>query len=488
MLHPCALIVFFKVPEVGKVKTRLSPPLSLEDATCLYACFVEDVFEKVCLKAFDVFGFVSGNLNDVPEWISFFAEKRVHIEAQVGADLGERMSNAFRFCFEHGYERVCIIGTDSPDMPLSIVEQAFEILSSMQPTVAIAGADDGGYALLGMNRYFPEAFEHVPYSTHHTYAATLAQLQATRATIIELPKWYDVDTMSDLRRLIQTPFPNLIPKTLNFLLQHATIIPKMKLTIGVTDYTRKALPPYETKTDEYIAWLKSGEAFGYEIDCVKLFYEGESIEELKSRNLDLLKRLDAIVFSGGPDVEPSFFGVHLSNSDLEKLHVRSVPKRDDMEIALAKASIEQGVPVLGICRGLQLVNVAMGGTLILDIGQETGSHIHEAKGPEESNYHLLTLDLKSKLGRMIGKREGEVSTRHHQAAKVVASGLSVVSRSADGIIEALESEDDRPIFLVQWHPERMWLEGRDNAFSQNLLKGFLNVVAERKRATATQLA
>jgi len=262
----------------------------------------------------------------------------------------------------------------------------------------------------------------------------------------------------------------------------------MKLTIGVTDYTRKALPPYETKTDEYIAWLKSGEAFGYEIECVKLFYEGESLEELKSKNLDTLKRLDAIVFSGGPDVEPSFFGVHLSKTDLEKLHVRSVPQRDEMELALAKASIEQGVPMLGICRGLQLVNVAMGGTLILDIGQETDSHIHEAKGAEESNYHLLTLDPKSKLGRMIGEREGEVSTRHHQAAKAVASGLSVVSRSADGIIEAMESEDDRPIFLVQWHPERMWLEGRDNAFSQNLLKGFLNLVAERKRVTVTQLA
>ncbi len=488
MLHRSALIVFFKLPEVGKVKTRLSPPLSLKDAAQLYACFVEDIFEKVSSKDFDVIGFVSGNLHDVPEWIEFFAEKQVRIETQVGADLGERMSNAFRLCFERGYERVCIIGTDSPDLPLSMIEHAFELLEADAPTVAIAGADDGGYVLLGMNHYFPEAFEHVPYSTSQTYAATLAQLHTTHATVIELPAWYDVDTISDLRRLIQTPFPNLIPKTLNFLLQHSTGIPTMKLVIGVTDYTRKALPPYDTKTDEYIAWLKSGEAFGYEIECVKLFYEGESLEELKSKNLDTLKRLDAIVFSGGPDVEPSFFGVHLSKSELEKLHVRSVPQRDEMELALAKASLEQGVPLLGICRGLQLLNVAMGGTLMLDIEQETGIHLHEAKGPEESNYHLLTLDSASRLGKMIGEREGEVSTRHHQAAKAVASGLSVVSRSADGIIEAMESADDRPIFLVQWHPERMWLEGRDNAFSRNLLKGFLEIVAERKRTTATQLA
>jgi glycosyltransferase A (GT-A) superfamily protein (DUF2064 family) len=175
----CALIVFFKVPEVGKVKTRLSPPLSLEDATCLYACFVEDVFEKVCLKAFDVFGFVSGNLNAVPEWVEFFAKRKVRIESQIGNDLGERMSNAFAFVLSVVTSACASSALIRLICRSPLIEQAFEILSSMQPTVAIAGADDGGYVLLGMNRYLPEAFERVPYSTHHTYAATLAQLQTT---------------------------------------------------------------------------------------------------------------------------------------------------------------------------------------------------------------------------------------------------------------------------------------------------------------------
>lgn len=259
----------------------------------------------------------------------------------------------------------------------------------------------------------------------------------------------------------------------------------MKLTIGVTDYTRKALPPYETKTDEYIAWLKSGESFGYEIECVKLFYSGESLETLKSKNLDTLTRLDAIVFSGGPDVEPSRFGVNLSKEELSRLHVQnSIVERDEMELALAQRSIELGVPILGICRGLQLVNVAMGGTLLLDIESQTGIKGHEAKGPEESNYHIVELSLDSKLGEMIGMARGEVSTRHHQSADKVGKGLRVVSRSDDGIIEAMESEDERPIFLVQWHPERMWVEKRDNAFSTNLLKGFLDFVAQHKQATA----
>ncbi|MFQ3599208.1 MAG: gamma-glutamyl-gamma-aminobutyrate hydrolase family protein [Chloroherpetonaceae bacterium] len=258
----------------------------------------------------------------------------------------------------------------------------------------------------------------------------------------------------------------------------------MKLTIGVTDYTRKALPPYKTKTDEYIAWLKSGEVFGYEIDCIKLLYEGESFEVLKSKNLDTLARLDAIVFSGGQDVEPSRFGINLPKEELKKLHVQdSIFERDEMELLLAQKSIERGVPVLGICRGLQLVNVAMGGTLILDIEAQTGMKGHEAKAAEESNYHLVRLVRDSKLGKMIGESEGEVTTRHHQSAEKAGKGLRVVSNSDDGIIEAMESEDERPIFLVQWHPERMWVEKRDNAFSTNLLKGFLDFVAQRKRAT-----
>ncbi len=484
-----ALIVFFKVPQAGKVKTRLSPFLSPEDATRLYTCFIEDTFEKVCTNAVQVFGFVSGAIDERSQLLRFLSAKHVQVVEQVGRDLGERMSNAFRFCFEQGYKRVCIIGTDSPDMPRSIVERAFEVLQTDAPTIAIAGADDGGYVLLGMNRYFPEAFQHVPYSTSETYAATLAQLSNIHANLVELEKWYDIDTPDDLKRLVQTLFPSRALRTVNFLNHLFNSRINMKITIGVTEYLRKALPPYETKTDEYIAWLKSGEAFGYDIECVRLPYSGNSFEALKAQNLDALSRLDAIVFSGGHDVEPSLFGVQLSREALNELNVQnSIIERDEMELLLARKSIEQGLPVLGICRGLQLVNVAMGGTLILDIEKQKGIHGHEAKGPEESGYHTVTLAPDSKLGNMIGATEGEVSTRHHQAADKVGEGLRIVSHSNDGIIEAMESIDDRPIFLVQWHPERMWLEKRDNAFSETLLKNFLAFVAQRKHATTSASA
>lgn len=267
----------------------------------------------------------------------------------------------------------------------------------------------------------------------------------------------------------------------------------MKLTIGVTEYLHAGSPPYATKTDEYVAWLKSGETFGYDIECVKLPYarEGKRDDALKAENLDALSRLDAIVFSGGQDVEPSRFGVELSKEERARLRVNSLPERDEMELFLAKKSVERALPILGICRGLQLVNVAMGGTLVLDIERQTGAKGHETEKSkrerDESDYHPLTIDLDSKIGKMIGEARGMVSTRHHQAAEKAGEGLRVASRADDGIIvEALEAEDDRPIYLVQWHPERMWLEGKDNAFSRNLLKGFLDEAAARKRATKAQ--
>ncbi len=217
MQHSNALIVFFKVPQPGKVKTRLLSVLSVEDATQLYMCFVQDTFEKVCNRNFEVLGFVSGAIDKDSELARFLRERHIEVLQQVGADLGERMSNAFRFCFEQGFKQICIIGTDSPDLPLAHIERAFDVLQTDAPTIAIAGADDGGYVLLGMNRYFPETFENVPYSTRETYTATLAQLSRTAAQVLELEKWYDVDTPDDLNRLAQTPFPHHILRTLMFL-------------------------------------------------------------------------------------------------------------------------------------------------------------------------------------------------------------------------------------------------------------------------------
>lgn len=218
-----ALLVFFKAPEAGKVKTRLLTALSPEDAARLYACFVEDTFEKVLALPVQIFGFVSGTIDESSELFRWLARKGARLEAQVGSDLGERMSNAFRFCFEQGFRRVVIIGTDSPDLPLAMLQSSFELLSAESAMAVIAGADDGGYVLLGMNRYIPEAFEQVAYSSSETYAQTLARLRASGANVVELEKWYDIDEPQDLERLVQTPFPNLVPKTLDCLNHLSTL-------------------------------------------------------------------------------------------------------------------------------------------------------------------------------------------------------------------------------------------------------------------------
>jgi putative glutamine amidotransferase len=245
-----------------------------------------------------------------------------------------------------------------------------------------------------------------------------------------------------------------------------------------------------SKTPQYISWLRYGEKFGYRIECVELHFEGKPHDELLEENLDILDTLDAIVFSGGEDIEPHRFGMQLSHGELAHLEVVSVPERDEMEWALAQASLAQRLPILGICRGMQLLNVVMGGTLHLDIEKQAiSTTTHKKISQEHSRYHTVTLDKPSLLHELIGVAHTEfVSSRHHQAVAKIGDGLKPVGFSPDGIIEALESSmPEQLLLLVQWHPERMWLESErerrpelNNAFSENLLRGFLCLIAEHK--------
>ncbi|NTW48821.1 MAG: gamma-glutamyl-gamma-aminobutyrate hydrolase family protein [Chlorobiales bacterium] len=239
-----------------------------------------------------------------------------------------------------------------------------------------------------------------------------------------------------------------------------------------------------SKTDQYRRWLESAERFGYTVICDIL--SGNPTEE----NLKALDRLDGIVFSGGGDIALERLNIVLSEEEKKILNISFVqPERDALEWALAEKSIEQNIPVLGICRGQQLINVVLGGTLLLDIETEIpGAHSHRHISASESSYHSITLDRVSVFHRIIGKERGLVSSRHHQAAKKVGQGLRAVGFSDDGIIEAIESENpNKLILLVQWHPERMWIESAelqrpelDNAFSDNLLKGFLDLVETQR--------
>lgn len=224
------------------------------------------------------------------------------------------------------------------------------------------------------------------------------------------------------------------------------------MIIGITDTLGS-----EHKFTLYLDWLKCS---GIDVETVKLSY--------KLDNLDKLSLCDALVLTGGHDIDPALYHGpthHPTIVDVDR-------KRDEFECKALERALHADLPVLGICRGLQLANVFFGGTLIPDI-EEAGYQSHRAEKGAECR-HNLTVEEHSLLFEIIGMKRGNVNSSHHQAALNVGKGLRVVARSDDGIIEAMEFENAnaKPFFLlVQWHPERM--NDVENSFSQSVLQKLL---------------
>ncbi|MEQ1873999.1 MAG: gamma-glutamyl-gamma-aminobutyrate hydrolase family protein [Ilumatobacteraceae bacterium] len=154
----------------------------------------------------------------------------------------------------------------------------------------------------------------------------------------------------------------------------------------------------------------------------------------------LLDKVDGVVLHGGGDVDPRRYGQEPTAEQLYGI----VPEHDEVELAVVRAAIDTDTPMLAICRGLQVLNVALGGTLQQDIGAESHWLAH----------HPVTLDAGSRLAKAIGH---ETPTKchcvHHQALDRVADGLTVVGRTADGIIHACELDSTNWVVATQWHPE-----------------------------------
>jgi putative glutamine amidotransferase len=166
-----------------------------------------------------------------------------------------------------------------------------------------------------------------------------------------------------------------------------------------------------------------------------------------------LRHIDGVLLPGGPDVDPQRYGEErrpeLGGVDAEL---------DRLELSLAAWAVEQGRPLLGICRGQELVNVALGGTLYQDIEADNASQ-HQHDVPMELGFdhldHWIDIDFDSHLGQIVGAPTLQVNSAHHQAVKQPAAGLRVTATSReDGIVEALESPDGR-ILTVQCHPEEL---------------------------------
>ncbi len=198
---------------------------------------------------------------------------------------------------------------------------------------------------------------------------------------------------------------------------------------------------------------------------------------------DIVEELDGLLLAGGDDCDPSIYGEE-RHPTVEPMD----PRRQNNDLTLAKAARERGIPTLGICLGLQVMNVAAGGSLVQDINSEMQTEIEHVSEPEDRARHDVIIEEGTRLGSILGGgREINVNSSHHQAIKGIGRGFRVTAEAPDGIVEGLE-DPNHPFYLgVQWHPEDM---GGENSASA-LFGAFVDAARkyhEAKRQAATDLS
>jgi putative glutamine amidotransferase len=194
---------------------------------------------------------------------------------------------------------------------------------------------------------------------------------------------------------------------------------------------------------------------------------------------DALAGIGGLLLTGGGDVDPARYGA-TPHEKLEEVD----PGRDEFEIALIAAARSHDLPIFAICRGVQVLNVAAGGTLVQDIPSEvTGALNHSLVVPPHPPYelaHEVWVEKDSRLAKLLGERlvgsdTCDVNSRHHQAVKTIAPGYRVSATAPDGVIEAIEDPAARFCLGVQWHPENFWRTGEFRA----LYEGFLEAASKK---------
>ena len=195
----------------------------------------------------------------------------------------------------------------------------------------------------------------------------------------------------------------------------------------------------------------------------------------------VLDTCDGVLLTGGADVDPALY------ADPARHPTTVIDRaRDDYELALTRAALDRGLPILAICRGVQVLNVAAGGTLVQDLPSEQPAALpHRAGGAPDSVAHEVDVSPGTRLERLLGgqldanHRVG-VNSRHHQSVRTVAPGFRVSATAPDGVIEAIEQPDAPFCLGVQWHPENFW---RTGTFA-TLFDGFVDAarLAKRRRA------
>jgi putative glutamine amidotransferase len=216
----------------------------------------------------------------------------------------------------------------------------------------------------------------------------------------------------------------------------------------------------EDKFKFYAAWLMEGNS---NVEVVKLSYVSDNLSELD--------RCRGALLTGGNDVDPSLYSGPANHRRIKDVD----SKRDDFERKIVDKTLAMHVPLLAICRGMQLVNVHFGGTLFPDI-EEAGYGSHRTVG-ENENRHSITIDRSSFLYATAGVTQGTVNSHHHQGVDVPGAGLKITARADDGIIEAMELEREMPFgILLQWHPERM--KDSNNPLTTEIRNKFLLTIQQ----------
>jgi putative glutamine amidotransferase len=232
--------------------------------------------------------------------------------------------------------------------------------------------------------------------------------------------------------------------------------------IGITTYGRDERGRY-TLPSEYVAAVERAGAVPVLIPPVPAHAE---------RYLELV---DGIVLAGGGDLDPELYG-----GDGHETIYSVDAQRDALELALARRIVERRAPTLAICRGMQVLNVALGGTLIEHLPAVVGEDVLHRAPPRDPTPHAIKVKAGSRLASLAGVTECVPMSWHHQAIRDVAPGLEVVATAPDGTIEAVELPDHPWLIAVQWHPE---LTAETDPVQQKLFDALVGAAHGRDRRT-----
>jgi putative glutamine amidotransferase len=232
----------------------------------------------------------------------------------------------------------------------------------------------------------------------------------------------------------------------------------MAPVIGITTYPRDERGRYNLPA-EYVAAVERAGAVPLLIP---------PLPEHAHRYLDLV---DGVILAGGGDIAPERY-----RGNAHELNYGVDARRDALELALARELVKRRQPTLAICRGMQIVNVALGGTLIEHLPAVVGEQVLHRKPPRDPTPHVVHIEPGSRLAQLTGVTELQPMSWHHQAIRDVAHGLKVVARAPDQTIEAVELPEQPWLIAVQWHPE---LTAHEDATQQRLFDAL--VAATRNR-------